>query len=617
MQGSTIDGPDERPLKTQKRRTCAEDIPSDLCRSRAAAAPTESAGSIKQRAYQCWGEALTHLTPFGLWRLDMRFFRRLGALAGATASASARLAHTDLDEDCGVHYEQGQVLTNWSSTHTSHPRRVYEPKSAQEVVRVLQQHHRDSSKVRPVGTALSPNGMGLCSPNNDLMSLAHIDYVEVDVPNRTVTCGAGARVSSVLAELAKHGLTLSNFSSIQEQQMGGWTQISAHGTGVTLPPVDEMVLRLRLATPTEGLMTLSAAEVNAGDDWLFRYAKVGLGSLGVVTELTLQAIPKFNLEEETFCLTRDAVGRGHAQRLRQYRHVRYMWIPYTDTVVVVVSNPTNKAAHAAGSSQGQDAGRGGAKKPTEALCALLASLSSKSTSNTPTADHSAMSFSQLRDALLDHAPLDVAHIKAVNAAEAAFWRASTGTRVADSTEILGFDCGGEQLVYEVCVGMGPLSAEGASGDNTAAETAEPKDIALIKEMLAALEAAQVPAPSPIEQRWSARSSAPMSPAFSLNAADVFTWVGIIMYLPPGQAAEQRAQIAAKFEKYCRALQPVLQRHGPARVHWAKIEPSYSSGSSELAAAFGERLHEFNSLRDALDPRRVLTNDLMDNLIGRK
>ena len=27
--------------------------------------------------------------------------------------------------------------------------------------------------------------------------------------------------------LAKHGLTLANFSSIKEQQMGGWTQVAA------------------------------------------------------------------------------------------------------------------------------------------------------------------------------------------------------------------------------------------------------------------------------------------------------------------------------------------------------------------------------------------------------
>ena len=575
----------------------------------------------------------------------MRLSRvRIGALTSLTGALVSRQWRTpthhssqcEMDEDCGVHFEQGQVLTNWSSTHTSHPRRVYEPKSAQEVVRVLQLHHRDSGKVRPVGTALSPNGIGLCgaSPNSNLVSLAHIDFVEVNPQARTVTVGAGARVSAVLAELAKHGLTLANFSSIQEQQIGGWTQVSAHGTGITLPPVDEMILRLQLATPTEGLLTLSRA-ANQGDDWLFRFAKVGLGSLGVVTELTLSAIPKFNLEEETFCLTRDSVGRDHVERLQKYRHVRYMWIPYTDTVVVVVSNATTKAVHDTVRGSGAAAG----EKPTQAMCALLqakaqltpsstqpsSSSSSSISKKSASVDYSSWSFSQLRDALLDHSPLDIGHIKAVNAAEAAYWRSSSGTRVDDSTNILGFDCGGEQLVYEVCVGMGPLGGGAGAAAGPTASVADSYDIALVKSMLSALEAANIPAPSPIEQRWTASSSAPMSPAYSPSRADVFTWVGVIMYLPQTQTQEQRAAIASKFGQYCAALQPVLDRHG-AKVHWAKIEPTYSPGSpgdegdrtamrARLARSY--KLEEFNSLRDALDPRRVLSNSLIDGLLDQE
>ena len=41
-----------------------------------------------------------------------------------------------------------------------------------------------------------------------------------------MSIGAGATVSTVLKELKKHGLTLQNFSSIQEQQIGGWTQVA-------------------------------------------------------------------------------------------------------------------------------------------------------------------------------------------------------------------------------------------------------------------------------------------------------------------------------------------------------------------------------------------------------
>jgi hypothetical protein len=36
--------------------------------------------------------------------------------------------------------------------------------------------------------------------------------------------------------------------------------------------------------------------------------------------------------------------REHHHLLRTYRHVRYMWLPYTDAVVVVVSNPFEEGA---------------------------------------------------------------------------------------------------------------------------------------------------------------------------------------------------------------------------------------------------------------------------------
>ena len=75
--------------------------------------------------------------------------------------------------------------------------------------------------------------------------------------------------------------------------------------------------------------------------------------------------------------------------------------------------------------------------PTQPLIDLLLN-----TPTTPIQTVEKLSFSQLRDILLDAAPLDVDHIRRVNAAEAAFWARSRGVRVADSTEILGFDCGG-------------------------------------------------------------------------------------------------------------------------------------------------------------------------------
>lgn len=44
----------------------------------------------------------------------------------------------------------------------------------------------------------------------------------------------------------------------------------------------------------------------------------------------------------------------------------------------------------------------------------------------------------------------------VNAAEAEFWRRSQGNRIDYSDRILGFECGGQQWVNEVCFPVGTL-----------------------------------------------------------------------------------------------------------------------------------------------------------------
>ena len=63
------------------------------------------------------------------------------------------------------------------------------------------------------------------------------------------------------------------------------------------------------------------------------------------------------------------------------------------------------------------------------------------------------------------------------------------------------------------------------------------DIDFMQDILSTIEKQNIPAPAPIEQRWTARSHAPMSPAHSNDPNQVFSWVGVIMYLPPGQDDE--------------------------------------------------------------------------------
>eukprot|EP00291_Cryptomonas_curvata_P020682 CAMPEP_0172164130 /NCGR_PEP_ID=MMETSP1050-20130122/7672_1 /TAXON_ID=233186 /ORGANISM="Cryptomonas curvata, Strain CCAP979/52" /LENGTH=205 /DNA_ID=CAMNT_0012834429 /DNA_START=187 /DNA_END=801 /DNA_ORIENTATION=+ len=158
--------------------------------------------------------------------------------------------------------------TNWSGTRAVSTKRFFQPETLEELESLVAHAHRSGSRLRPVGAGLSPNGLAF--DKDGMVSLAHLDKVlSIDPANRRITVQAGARVTQVLEALRGHGLTLQNLASINEQHMGGFVQVSAHGTGAGLPPVDEQVVAMKLVTPALGTLSLSADSADPADRALF------------------------------------------------------------------------------------------------------------------------------------------------------------------------------------------------------------------------------------------------------------------------------------------------------------------------------------------------------------
>ena len=120
-----------------------------------------------------------------------------------------------------------------------------------------------------------------------------------------------------------------------------------------------------------------------------------------------------------------------------------MWIPYTDSVVAVKSNPTKKGL--------LDSER----VKTVSLKPLQSLLRTHLTKNTYDTI-SDLTFPQLRDRLLDVDPLNQKHLINVNKAEAEYWQASSGCKSGPSDQIPGFDCGSQQWVLGVAFPTGTL-----------------------------------------------------------------------------------------------------------------------------------------------------------------
>ena len=245
--------------------------------------------------------------------------------------------------------------------------------------------------VRPLGSSLSPNGIAL---NKDgMITLAGLDkIIKIDAEKKTVTVEAGMPVREVVEALRPYNLTLPNLASIAEQQMGGFTQVGAHGTGKKIAPVDHYVTRLKIVTPGQGTIELTKEK----DGRLFELARLAIGLLGVVVEITMECVPAHKLLEHTYVLTREEVALNKTKLLEEHKHTRFMWIPYTDAVIVVTNDEfdpeTQKIPTDLSSSRSEEQ----KKKP---LTDLLKELSNESGKQIASDDLKGMGFGELRGKL--------------------------------------------------------------------------------------------------------------------------------------------------------------------------------------------------------------------------
>jgi len=303
----------------------------------------------------------------------------------------------------------------------------------------------------------------------------------------------------------------------------------------------------------------------------------------------LKCIPRYTLHERTYCTTVDELRKNHAHLLQTYRHVRYMWVPYTDTIVVVVSDVAKPGAKA------QE------RRPERERVAPFREILRELRPDCGNIEEDG--FAQLREKCLAVDPTSPAVVAKVNRAEAAFWRLSEGERIDDSVAILGFECGGSQWVLENCFPCGTIDRPSLA------------DIDYLVELMDTIEREEIPAASPIEQRWTSRSSSPMSPAFSKDEKAIFSWVGVIMYTFDEEAAE----IKERFRSYAEKHADQTFKYGGA-FHWAKIDLDFHHGPVRLADLkkhYGKRfdLVEFAKLRKSLDPQNLFGNKLTDTALA--
>jgi FAD-linked oxidoreductase len=162
--------------------------------------------------------------------------------------------------------------------------------------------------------------------------------LSVDRQAGTATVQAGIAMNELCPALAERDLALPVMGEAPSATVGGSLATSTHGTGGGLPGLAAYVTALELITAAGSVLTVSAAE----EPQVFAVARVGLGALGVMSTVTVQCVPAFNLRTAERPARLDDVLGSLDSLVAQNDHFEFWWLPFTDWALTRQGNRTDE-----------------------------------------------------------------------------------------------------------------------------------------------------------------------------------------------------------------------------------------------------------------------------------
>ncbi|MEU0314820.1 D-arabinono-1,4-lactone oxidase [Nocardioides sp. NPDC006273] len=217
---------------------------------------------------------------------------------------------------------------NWAGNQATGPIEVVVPRDEAELAAVVVAAAEAGRRVRPIGAGHSFTAIG--SPADIQVSLDRLTgIVRADSTAGLVTVRGGTRLKVLNRALEALGLSMTNLGDIEEQSISGAISTGTHGTGARFGGLATQVRGLRLLLADGSVVSCSTAE----NPEIFDLARVGLGALGIVVEVTLQTEPLFALNAREGNGELVEVMASFEAHASETDHFEFYWFPHTTRVL--------------------------------------------------------------------------------------------------------------------------------------------------------------------------------------------------------------------------------------------------------------------------------------------
>ncbi|NMO01589.1 FAD-binding protein [Gordonia sp. TBRC 11910] len=233
---------------------------------------------------------------------------------------------------------------NWGATATADPVSVRRPRSHADVAQLIVDARSHGLAVKPIGAGHSFSPIAV-APGVQVTSENLRGLRTVDVDAARVTVGAGTHLYEMPKLLAPHGLAMPNLGDIDKQTLAGATSTGTHGTGKAFGGISTQIVGATLVDGTGTVRQIDSADPD------LKAVALGLGALGIVTEVTLQLVPAFTLTAVEAPGHVEEVLEAFGDNVAHHDHYEFYWFPHTECTLTKTN--TRGPADAASSGPGK------------------------------------------------------------------------------------------------------------------------------------------------------------------------------------------------------------------------------------------------------------------------
>ena len=232
---------------------------------------------------------------------------------------------------------------NWAGDQVCRPARIAAPRNRDELAETIAAAAAAGQRVRVAGSGHSFTETALTEGTMiDVGALSGV--LDADRDSGLVRVGGGTVLADLNEELARLGLGMENLGDIDVETISGAISTGTHGTGARLRNISAQVEGLELVLADGSVRHLSAET----HPELLRAARVGIGSLGAISAVTLRCVPAFNLLRVDSPHPREEVLDSFQERADEHDHFELFTFPYSDLALVLERNRTEEPARPRG-----------------------------------------------------------------------------------------------------------------------------------------------------------------------------------------------------------------------------------------------------------------------------